>query len=142
MLFATFARLEVPVSDLPTRNALVESLCVHARNLIEFLESTGSGVKARAATYDYKAFANGRIARALVSKINDQIAHLGFGRTCDPNDLIRRPGRLELLRAIAAELIERQKHVRPQYGARWKIEVTDQGASYDPPPCAKAVAPS
>jgi hypothetical protein len=75
MLFAMFARLDEGISDIPLRNAAIESFCIHARNLIEFLEGTGK-VKAKAVTYDYKAFADGKVDRGLVEKLHDQIAHL------------------------------------------------------------------
>lgn len=69
MLFATFVKLDHGIADTHTRNATIESFCIHARNLIEFLESDGKGVKSKAVTYDYKAFAGGKIAKALKDKI-------------------------------------------------------------------------
>jgi hypothetical protein len=130
MLFATFEK-EVIVPDRYIRAALVESFCIHARNLIDFLRgksSKGPRVRATSVTYDYKPFANGKIDKALTDKIEDHVAHLGFGRTSDPKEYINRRDRLALLRSIAVELIVFQQHLRPQYRAPWKIKITEHGA--------------
>jgi hypothetical protein len=89
------------------------------RNLIEFLESVGQGVKARAVTYDYKAFVGGKIDKTLKDKIQNQIVHLGFGRTLDRKQLINRDKCLALARAIATELLIVQRHWRPEYVPTW-----------------------
>jgi hypothetical protein len=122
MLFGLFMRLSEGITDIHLRNAAMGSFCIHARNLIEFLESVGQGVKAKAVTHDYKAFAGGKIDKTLKDKIQNQIVHLGFGRTMDREQLINRDGCIALARAITTELLIVQRHWRPEYVPTWEIE--------------------
>ena len=126
MLFSTYKRLEAGEPDHDVRNALIEAFCIHARNLIDFLKGKRKGVRARSVTDGYTPFAGTKIDRALTKKIEDQIAHLSIGRTSDPNEKIDGRVRSVLLWAIATELVEFQRHLKPQYRTAWKIEATGE----------------
>jgi hypothetical protein len=82
MLGETMTKLEVPDSfDQTTMNALIESFCIHARNLNEFLlekrDRHGDLVKASSFTDDaYKPPRTSKSRTALFDKINQQISHL------------------------------------------------------------------
>src|SRR5262245_16629784 len=64
-------------TDTVVRNALIESFCVHARNLIRFFRDRDDAKASKFTDVAYTPFANGAIASDLVSKLNDQIMHLG-----------------------------------------------------------------
>lgn len=62
---------------------MIESFCVHARQLVDFFESRGTrGKEARADDYisGYRANYTLRIPRKLYGKLNEQIAHLSLSR--------------------------------------------------------------
>jgi hypothetical protein len=54
MLFATHNKLRDGVTDGKIANALVESFCIHARSIHDFLWSRSNGVHAKSVTTDYK----------------------------------------------------------------------------------------
>jgi hypothetical protein len=125
MLFGLLERLIEGVTDIHLSNAAAESFCVHARNLIDFLESKGKvgRARAKAVTNDYKAFVvGGKIDKAIMDKIHNQIVHLGLGRTLDREQMISPEECFTLARAIFDELLIVQKHWRPEYAPTWQIE--------------------
>jgi hypothetical protein len=125
-LLETMQPGNLPDNENAVRNALIESFCIHARNLIDFLAGKRKGVRAKAVTNNYKAFVNGEIDKALTQKIEDQIVTLG--RTSDPSEKINWRVRNILLRAIATELIAFRARLKPQYRhTPWKIEISDDG---------------
>jgi len=136
-LLETMQPGNLPENEAAVRNALIESFCIHARNLIDFLLGKRKGVRAKAVTDNYKPFASGRIDKALTQKIEDQIAHITLGRTSDPNEKIDGRIRAKLLRAIATELTAFRTCLKPQYRhSPWNIEVKDDGvmlAKWVPP---------
>jgi hypothetical protein len=116
-----------PDIERAVRNALITAFCIHARNLIDFLESKRKGARARKMAVDYKPFANGKIDKRLTKKLEDQIAHLSFGRTSNPNEKINGRDRTNLLRAIVTELIAYRPHLRPEYQhSPWNLEINDE----------------
>ena len=126
MLFATQAKLQAGEPDRNVRNALIESFCIHARNLIDFLRGKRSGVRASSVTYDYTPFADGEIDREYRRMIEEQITHLGFGRTSNPVEQINGRVQATLLSSIAKELVRFKHHIREQYPCPWEIEIGDQ----------------
>lgn len=117
----------VPDIEAALRNALITAFCTHARNLIDFLESKRKGARARKMANDYKPFANGKIDKRLTKKLEDQISHLSFGRTSDPNEKINGRDRTALLRAIVTELIAFRPHLRREYQhSPWELEINDE----------------
>jgi hypothetical protein len=116
----------LPDNETAVRNALMESFCIHARNLIDFLQGKRKGVRARALTDNYMPFASGEIDKALTKKIEDQIAHITLHRTSDPKEKINGKVRAKLLRAIANELVIFRAKLRPEYRhTPWGFEVND-----------------
>jgi hypothetical protein len=107
-------------------NALIESFCVHARILNDFLLGKKNNVPAKSVTYDYKPFASGKIDKKLTDKIGAQIVHLGRDRTSDPASKIGGADRLLQLRSIAAELVMFRQHLRPEYQVPWSIEISGE----------------
>jgi hypothetical protein len=127
-LLETMQPGNLPDHEKAMRNALIESFCIHARNLIDFLEGKKkkSRLRAKSVTDGYKP-ASGWIDKALTKKIEDQIAHITINRTLDPSARINGEVRTKLLRAIAKELVAFRKKLRPQYRhTPWRIEVDDE----------------
>ena len=76
MLLGTFRKLELGVVDDMVRNALIESFCIHARSLIDFLNNQ-RGVRASSFTNrSYVPFRDGKIRASVITKLNTQVAHL------------------------------------------------------------------
>ena len=114
MLLGTFHRLQT-VSDPVMRNALMESFCIHARNLDDFFLGR-RGAKAQTyAAANYRAYLAGRFSSDLDRKLNTQIAHLTEARTSDPAEKIGQADRLELLTTLLAEVHNFAEHLRPDY---------------------------
>jgi hypothetical protein len=114
MLVATFERLPA-VSDSAMANALIESFCIHARNLHDFFLGRRGAKAETFATAAYKAYIAGAISSDLDRKLNTQIAHLSEARTSDPAEKIGPADRLELLATLLAEVHNFAKHLQPQY---------------------------
>lgn len=119
MLFGTFTRIENDIDDIVVRNALINSLAVQCRNLIEFLAERSSA----AVTHDYNPFSKRRIDNSIIKKINDQITHLGLGRTADPDEKLSQRDFVQVLAVVCAELIDFRDHLRREYlyKTSWKI---------------------
>jgi len=80
MLARTWDRLESKHDPVIT-NALIESFCIHARNLIEFYRNKKGYLNAKdfaGGTYKAKFVAptSGEIGTKLHAKLNQQVAHL------------------------------------------------------------------
>jgi hypothetical protein len=80
MMVGAFRVLEAGEPDVVLRNALINSLAVQVRNVIEFLIERSSAV-----THDYQPFVVRKIDKTITDKINDQITHLRLWRTADAN---------------------------------------------------------
>jgi hypothetical protein len=92
MLSETRRKLnERDANDQIAVNALMESFCIHARNLNEFFLETGryDTLKASAfSTQNYARPVETAIRQAIFSKINKQISHLTEARTTVPQQKI------------------------------------------------------
>lgn len=115
MLRSTYDLLIQSRSDIVINNALIESFCIHARNLIEFFKNHKS------CDFDPRWFTNNnfRLKRTfvrdgLVRKINTQISHLTCERTTEVASKIGPKDRAELLNSIESEL------------TRWCNALTDE----------------
>jgi hypothetical protein len=105
--------------DVVVRNALIESFCVHARNLIRFFTDKDHAKASSFVDVAYAPFANGAVASDLVHKLSDQIMHLGRKRTADPREKIDGRGREELFVKLGAEVANFLQHLKPEYRALW-----------------------
>ena len=127
MLLATFNQLKRP-RDPVTANALIDSFCIHARNLDDFFLGRRG---AKATTYakpSYTPYIDGGISEKLDKKLNTQIAHLTDARTSDPTKKIDPKDRLDLVRTLLAEVHNFAKHLKSEY------KPLSQLAAYPPPP--------
>jgi hypothetical protein len=128
MLLATFVWLQTPLSDTVLVNALIESFCIHARNLDDFFLGR-RGAKAQTyATSTYVPYAAGRISSALDKKLNTQIAHLTDARTSDPAQKIGPKDRFDLVATLLAEVHNFAKNLQTKYQPLSRL------AAYPAPP--------
>jgi hypothetical protein len=84
MLIHTYSRLTGGSLVSFDVNALIEAFCVHARNLNEFFQSSGTwpdSLHAKSFTTDYKP--GPPLPQEILTKMNQQITHLSWGRTHD-----------------------------------------------------------
>jgi hypothetical protein len=131
MLRATSACLASPSFRQIVVNALIESFCIHARNLIEFFDqksgtpgSAGSdyvGAK-HFTTKDYVCWTGGEPSNELRARLNRQVSHLTYQRTVKNAEKIGPNERNELLTLIERELIHFQNHLRAPYDGVWRNE--------------------
>jgi hypothetical protein len=113
-----------PISKQVIAFALMESFCIHARNLNEFfLEGTREDtLKASAfATSDYRVPENPDDRQALFEKIHKQVAHLTTDQTSVAAEKIGPKDREEMYGWVHACLEHFAKHIRPDLRPAWKI---------------------
>jgi hypothetical protein len=104
-----------PHVDEVIKNALIESFCVHARNLFEFFME-----EAPQYTHDYRPFSRVTKSRrkAILKKLNVHITHVKFqGRATNDADKITDPERGQMLNILSDEIREFRTHLMPQYSA-------------------------
>ena len=120
MLLHTDKALRAPPSTV-TQNALIESFCIHARQLLDFFENK-QGVHAKDFTTDgtYVA-AHFDGFRSQRKKLNTQIAHLTAHRTKDPNHKILEADRILLRDALLCEAHHFQSRLRHDFVTRFKV---------------------
>jgi hypothetical protein len=86
--------------DQKTANALIDSFCIHARNLNEFfLEESKREDTLKAsdfATASYKPPEKTEARKELFKKVHKQIAHLTNERTSEPDEKIGDPEREQM----------------------------------------------
>jgi hypothetical protein len=136
MLLATFIRLLVPVPDTAVSNALIESFCIHARNLDDFFRGRRGAKAETYATASYRAYIGGGISNDLDKKVNTQIAHLTEARTSDPAEKIGPQDRLDLVKTLLAEVHNFAQHLQATYQPLSRL------AAYPSQPSAGPVGPS
>jgi hypothetical protein len=110
------------VADDVLRNALIESFCIHARTLIDFFNNKQAGVS-RFIDGAFVPFSNGKVAAALTTKLNAQIAHLTMERTAKGIDKIGDAERQELLDKIMPEVVAFGRSLKGRYHSAWKYDV-------------------
>lgn len=104
MLQGSYIRLISPPSDPIVENALIECFCLHARQLLEFLNNKqGAPVRDFVdAAFQLQHITN--LDNDLVTKLNTQIAHITYRRTAQQKDKINQADRKRLLEEIVAEM--------------------------------------
>jgi hypothetical protein len=106
MLRATFNLLRsMPKSVIA--NAVMESFCIHARNLDEFFMERGKkNRKLRASDFaeTYKRPKRDPTRDALIDKIHGQIAHLTYSRVSEPEKKIGPVDREAILTFLEADI--------------------------------------
>jgi len=101
--------------DEVIKNALIESFCVHARNLFEFFME-----EAPQYTQNYRPFSHVTKSRrkAILAKLNVHITHVKFkGRATNDADKISDRDRAEMLNILSDEIKEFKAHLTPHYSA-------------------------
>jgi hypothetical protein len=99
--------------DEVIKNALIESFCVHARNLFEFFAE-----EARQYTQNYRPFSHITTSKlkGIRTKLNVHVTHVQFqGRTTNDADKINDRDRTEMLNILTDEIKGFKTHLRPQY---------------------------
>ena len=122
------------VADTALNNALIESFCIHARNLDEFFQGSSRFPDTlRAGDFaieSYRYLTNGPIRRGLVNKIKKQIAHITDDRV--GADKIDDADRRLLLVVLLAELQNFSIHLKPGLQEVWPYQ-KELGLSPRPP---------
>jgi hypothetical protein len=116
-----------PISKRMIANAVMESFCLHARNLNEFFLETSNRpdtLKASSfATGDYQPLDSPDDRRALFGKINKQISHLTTERTSIPEQKIGNSDREEMYGWIYAHLEYFADRPRPELRSAWENSI-------------------
>jgi hypothetical protein len=121
----------------PTRetidDALIVGFCIHAKNLVEFFEQKPHKHYAAAADYTDQGYqpweiAHGTVAHELKGKLNNQLSHLSYERTEEPNEKIGVNERKQLLDMIHDQLVRWIGHLKPEYD-RSKVSIGALGAA-------------
>jgi hypothetical protein len=102
------------------KNALIESFCVHARNLFELFAE-----EALLYTQNYRPFSHitKRKHKAILAKLNVHIARVKFqGRTTNDADKINASNREEMVNILSDEIKAFKSHLRPEYS---DVEIRD-----------------
>jgi hypothetical protein len=137
MLFETSNRLNYcDIDDDVVRNALIESFCIHARQLIDFFNDE-KGVHARRFMNDGHSVSSSttvQLSGKLKTKLNTQIAHLTERRTTDPADKIGNDDRSRLVSGIQKALRVFESQLRSPFKEAW--------GSYEIPTLPCSVKPS
>lgn len=121
MLFGTYERLEVPSSDLVCGNALIESFCLHARQLLDFFNNE-QGLRANeftTAQYVPLTSAVVGVSETLAQKLNTQIAHLTKKRVSVSTEKIGADDRDQLRSGLERALRHFEAHLRPPFRDQW-----------------------
>jgi hypothetical protein len=130
MLRHTFNFMGVPAWSTELRNAIIESFCVHARNLIEFFsqksETAGQAdsdyVGAKHFCKSYEPWTKGRLSTELVARLNRQVAHLTYDRTSQTEGKVGPKEQLELLGLIEQEIEIFANSLREPYRSKWPFK--------------------
>lgn len=127
MLRHTYNFLGKPIPSRELANAIIESFCVHARNLIDFFSEPSDAlsgplkghVAARHFCDGYTPWTEGGPGNDLKARLNNQISHLTYHRTTNDEKKIGRKERLALIRIIERELKIFKKYLKEPYATKW-----------------------
>ena len=121
MLEYSFERLTEPGLDRNYNNAMTESFCIHARNLIDFFwgDRPLSGDTPSATHFTVKDYAKLRgddpRNRTIYGKLNTEIAHLSYSRAMDKARKISHHDRMALKTLIEPEIANFYANLREPY---------------------------
>jgi hypothetical protein len=139
MMMAMHDQAQGPLDQL-TGNVVIESFCIHARNLFEFFIKTSNGGEknnyafARAFVPKFVEFKDPNAKSAeerLFRKICAQISHLSFNRVKgnDPNKLRTDHEVPEVKRLSGAEIAEFVRQIPPDHKKHWDVGAQKCGLS-------------
>jgi hypothetical protein len=115
----------------PIRNALIESFCVHARNLVEFFKNDdGCDFDPRWFTVDGYQLNKRFVGDSLLSRIARQIAHISRDRITLVHDKIDGDEQDRVKEAVEGELARLQQSLREEYRSKWKVLAPTAASGY------------
>jgi hypothetical protein len=113
-------------------NAIIESFCAHARNLIEFFKEESQ--KYTSKSYRPFSHTSAKALKRIYGKLNTQIAHVRYsGRTEEDEGKITELNRREIINLLSQEIKTFKAHLLPHYNQ-------NQSAIRDLPPVTIAVS--
>jgi hypothetical protein len=126
MFRLTYLLLQLPAWSGGLANAIIESFCVHARNLIDFF-SEKSATPGQSNNYTgakhfsdgYTAWTKGGPSHDLCGRLNRQISHITYDRTSKDQEKIGPKERAELVELIERELKIFSGCLRKPYKEDW-----------------------
>jgi hypothetical protein len=101
-------------------NALIETFCIHARNLHEFFQGSRADT-AKANTFadeKYKPHPNDQARKILIAI--KQISHLTEQRTSELKEKVSSADRAQLYSSLIAEADNFTRHSQPHLRPAWK----------------------
>lgn len=108
--------------DEVIKNALIESFCVHVRNLFEFFKEAGPQH-----TQNYRPFSHITKTKykSILKKLNVHITHVkDKGRPNNAADRIGDRDRAQMLNILSDEIKEFKTHLAPQNSAAEILDLT------------------
>jgi hypothetical protein len=114
----------------PIRNALIESFCIHARNLIEFFKAADCDFDPRRFAKDGSQLQKRFVGDAVLSRIARQIAHISRDRITLVHDKIDREEQDKIKADIEAELARLQQNLTEEYSAKWRVPAPELSRRY------------
>src|SRR5262245_16938817 len=120
-------------------NALIESFCVHARNLIEFFRNNKFTTAYAASYKPFKRFAGTDQISTIYDRLCGQISHLvhekkGIRRTIHGSEKITAWDRYEILDILRAEIVEFRAHLATGEYAHVAAVIPVPRSAFDIPP--------
>jgi len=144
MFRASYLLLGTGLLGAVLNNALIESFCVHARNLIEFFKTKDScDFDPRAFTVQAYALNKRFIGDSILPKITNQISHLTVNRTSDNSKKIGSADRKAIAESVEREIARFKSNLTPDWLAKCKFDaalIVDIGGG--PPSSTNAIIAS
>lgn len=104
------------------KNSLIESFCIHARNLIEFFDEKSATpgqsdgrLGAKHFTTDFTAWDKGGPSNDLRNRLNKQVSHLTYDRTKSIEEKVGLKESEELMRLLGGEIDRFLGYLREPY---------------------------
>ena len=116
--------------DQPTKNAIIEAFCIHARNLNEFFLGIGQGDTLKASSFTtskYQRSEPDEVRRSVFAKINKQISHLTEARTTVPREKIGDLEREQMYCFLFDDLKRFSDHLKPALRPAWGVKFGSDG---------------
>lgn len=137
MLSNTYAILANPPNNQLLVNVFIESFCVHARNIIEFvMNHHACDVDPRWFTNDNYQIRRDFLRKSLRDRVNAQIAHLSYERTTDTKKKIGSQDRKELVDVVEQQLSRFHGHLKDEWKSSFSFELNISTISVEGTPSA------
>ena len=122
MLNHTFQQLQMKSLPQNEVNVLIESFCLHARNLIDFFSDShkDKGREAAAWHFTKDTYRPPAKPKGLCEKINAQILHIRYDRTSAASEKIGTADRLALWTLVRNRVAYFLEELRPEYQSIWR----------------------